>query len=340
MDDIRFFHIEMFHLLWLMPGLIALFWYAAVQRKKKLAQFIRPAAQARFIPWRWRERRGWAAVLFITALILLVVALARPAWNMRETTVKRAGRDVVFLLDVSRSMLARDLKPNRLERAKLAIADCVERLEGDRVALVVFAGTSAIKCPLTMDYGFFRMMLDSVSIDSAGQGGTMIGDAVRAVMSEVFDSQEKEFKDIILITDGGDQDSFPVQAAEAAGKQEIRLLVIGLGDENEGERIPITREDGSTAFLTYKGREVWTRLDGDTLRQMALATPGGRYLPVATGTIDLGDVYQDIIASSAKRELESKTIRQYEEKFQLFLSLALFLLLVEALLPEKKIANS
>ena len=204
---------------------------------------------------------------------------------------------------------------------------------------MVFAGTTAIKCPLTLDYAFFRMMLDSVSVDSAGRGGTMIGDALRTVMEDVFDSQEKEFKDVILITDGGDQESFPVQAAEAAGKQGIRLLVIGLGDEEEGERIPVTREDGSSTFLTYNGREVWTKLDGDTLRQMALATPGGRYLPVATGAIDLGDVYQDIIAASAKRELESTTIRRYEEKFQLFLALAVILLLVESLLPEKKIIS-
>jgi Ca-activated chloride channel family protein len=336
--DIRFFHIEMFHLLWLLPGLAALFWYAAGKRKQQLGRFIRPPAQARIIVSRWRARRGWQATLFLISLIFLVIALARPAWNMRETTVKRAGRDVVFLLDVSRSMLARDLKPNRLERAKLAIADCIERLQGDRVGLVAFAGTTAIKCPLTLDYAFFKMMLDAITVDSAGRGGTMIGDALRAVMEEVFDSQEKEYKDIILITDGGDQESFPVQAAEAAGKQGIRLLVIGLGDENEGERIPVTREDGSSGFLTYNGQEVWTKLDGDTLRQMALATPGGRYLPVATGTIDLGDVYQDIIAASARRELESKTIRQYEEKFQLFLAVALVLLLLESLLPEKRLS--
>lgn len=323
-----------------MPGLAALFFYAAARRKQQLAEFIRPAAQARIIVSRRLPRRVWRAVLLTVSLTFLIIALAEPAWNMKETTVKRAGRDVVFLLDVSRSMLARDLKPNRLERAKLAITDCVERLGGDRVGLVVFAGTTAIKCPLTLDYAFFKMMLDSITIDSAGRGGTMIGDALRTVMEKVFDSRQKEFKDIILITDGGDQDSFPIEAAEAAGKQGIRLLVIGLGDENEGERIPITREDGTSAFLTYNGQEVWTKLDGDFLRRIALATPGGRYLPVATGAIDLGDVYQDIIASSAKRELESKTIRRYEEKFQLFLALALVLLLIESLLPDKEVATN
>ncbi len=337
MADIRFFHIEMFHLLWLVPGLAVLFYYAATRRKQQLAELIRPAAQARITVSSRRPRRIWQALLFIAGLVFLVIALARPAWNMKETTVKRSGRDVVFLLDVSRSMLARDLKPDRLERAKLAIADCVERLEGDRVALVAFAGTTAIKCPLTLDYAFFRMMLDSITVDSAGRGGTMIGDALRAVMEQVFDSQQKEFKDIILITDGGDQESFPAQAAEAAGKEGIRLLVIGLGDEKEGERIPITREDGTTGFLTYEGQEVWSKLDSEPLRRIALATPGGRYLPVATGTFDLGEVYQDIIASAAKREVESKTIRQYEEKFQLFLALGLVLLLLEALLPEKKL---
>jgi Ca-activated chloride channel family protein len=233
-------------------------------------------------------------------------------------------------------MLAEDLAPNRLERAKLAIADAVERLQGDRVGLVAFAGTAAVKCPLTHDYGFFRMMLEDVSVGSISRGGTMIGDAIRKTLDEVFDDQEKQFKDLILITDGEDHDSFPVQAAEAAGERGVRILAIGLGDENEGRRIPITDANGRKTFLKYQGREVWSRLDADTLRKMVNATPGGKYLNVSTGTLDLGDVYQKLIASAEKKELESKTIKRYEEKYQIFLSIGLILLCLEIMVSERK----
>jgi Ca-activated chloride channel family protein len=243
---------------------------------------------------------------------------------------------VVFLLDVSKSMLAEDLKPNRLERAKLAISDCVEVLQGDRVALVVFAGTGVVKCPLTQDYGFFRMMINDISVDSISRGGTMIGDAIRTTLNEVFDDQVKAFKDIVLITDGEDHDSFPEEAAKLAGERGIRIIAIGLGDENEGQRIPITNDKGERIFLKHNGQEVWTRLDADTLRKMANLTPNGRYLNVATGTIDLGDVYQNLIMTADKKTLESETIRRYEEKFQIFLAAAIFLLWIEMLTSERK----
>jgi len=233
-------------------------------------------------------------------------------------------------------MLAEDLVPNRLERAKLAVQDCVERLRTDRVGLVAFAGTTVVKCPLTVDYGFFRMMLDDITTESISRGGTMIGDAIRTVLDEVFDDQEKEYKDIILITDGEDHESFPVEAAHAAGEEGVRMIIIGLGDENEGRRIPVTDDKGNKTFLKYDGREVWTKLDAHTLRKMANATPGGRYLPVSTGTIDLGDVYSELIAGAEKKEIETKTIKRYEEKYQIFLTIGFFLLCIEAMISEYK----
>ncbi|MCK4235675.1 MAG: VWA domain-containing protein, partial [Candidatus Krumholzibacteria bacterium] len=280
--------------------------------------------------------RRWKAVLMVLGFGVIVFALARPAWNPRPQTVQRRGRDIVFVLDVSRSMLAEDLKPNRLERAKLAMKDMIARLEGDRVALVVFAGTAVLKCPLTLDYGFFGLMLDDVDIESISRGGTMIGDAIRKALDEAFDDQEKKYKDIILITDGEDHDSFPVEAAEEAGRRGVRIIAVGLGDENQGRRIPVTDERGNRTFQTYKGREVWSRLDASTLRKMVNETQGGRYLNVATGTIDLGDVYTKLIAGEEKREIESKTIKLYEEKYQIFLSIAIFLLMVEMVIGERR----
>jgi Ca-activated chloride channel family protein len=201
---------------------------------------------------------------------------------------------------------------------------------------VVFAGTAVVKCPLTVDYGFFRMMLDNISTESISRGGTMIGDAVRKVVNEVFDDQAREFKDIILITDGEDHDSFPVAAAEEAGKKGIRIIAIGLGDENEGMRIPIKNEKGEKTFLTYQGREVWTKLDANTLRKMAGATPGGKYLNVATGTIDLGEVYSNLVGKEEKKEFESETIKKYEEKYQIFLAIAFVLLCIELITGDRE----
>ena len=336
MTEIQLQQIHMLHLLWVVPAIVLFYLYAWRRRKQALQRFLDAGMLAKIPVSSSPSRRWWKAAAMVAAVVLTVAALARPAWNPKPETVERRGRDVVFLLDVSRSMLAEDLAPNRLERAKLAISDCIDRLQGDRVALVAFAGTAAVKCPLTLDYGFFRLMLSQISIESIARGGTMIGDAVRKILGDVFDSQAKEFKDIILITDGEDHDSFPVEAAKAAGEKGVRIIAIGLGDENEGRRIPVTNDAGEKTFLKYQGKEVWTKLDGDTLRKMALATPGGKYLNVATGAIDLGDVYLKLVAGAAKRKLTSQTAKRYEEKFQIFLAAAFFFLALEMIAGDRK----
>ncbi|OQX84388.1 MAG: hypothetical protein B6D63_04810 [Candidatus Latescibacteria bacterium 4484_7] len=322
--------------LWILPVVVLLYAWAGFKRKQALKAFIDAGLLDRIPISSNPAGRQWKAALIVLSLAFIIFALARPAWNPKPQVVKRKGRDIVFVLDVSKSMLAEDLRPNRLERAKLAIKDLVDRLEGDRVGLVVFAGTAVVKCPLTLDYNFFEMILDNVSTESVSRGGTMIGDAIRKALDEAFDDQQKKYKDIILITDGEDHDSFPVQAAEEAGKRGVRIIAIGLGNEDQGSRIPITDENGNRRFLTYKGREVWTRLDAETLRKMVNATPGGKYLNVATGTIDLGDVYTKLIAGEEKREIESKTIKLYEEKFQIFIAFALFLLGLEIVVSERR----
>ena len=329
-------NVNMLSLLWFVPAIVFLFVWASYRRKRALRIFIEAGLLDKIGISLSKVGRRWKAVLVVLGFAVIVFALARPAWNPRPQTVQRRGRDIVFVLDVSRSMLAEDLKPNRLERAKLAMKDMIARLEGDRVALVVFAGTAVLKCPLTLDYGFFGLMLDDVDIESISRGGTMIGDAIRKALDEAFDDQEKKYKDIILITDGEDHDSFPVEAAEEAGRRGVRIIAVGLGDENQGRRIPVTDERGNRTFQTYKGREVWSRLDASTLRKMVNETQGGRYLNVATGTIDLGDVYTKLIAGEEKREIESKTIKLYEEKYQIFLSIAIFLLMVEMVIGERR----
>ncbi|MFH1077238.1 MAG: VWA domain-containing protein, partial [Pseudomonadota bacterium] len=335
-SDIHFENLGILYLLWLLPLFVGLAVYSNYKKDKALRQFAE-VHLLKYINISISQSAGWwkLAIVLCSALFI-IIGLTRPAWNPMPKEIEQRGRDIAFVLDVSKSMLAQDLKPNRLERAKLSIRDLVDQLKGDRVGLVAFAGAAVVKCPLTLDYGFFRLMLDDISVESISRGGTLIGDAIRKTMDELFKDSIKKYKDIILITDGEDHDSFPAEAAKEAGDRGVRLIAIGLGDETQGQRIPITNEQGEQTFIQYKGQEVWTKLDADTLRKMANVTPGGKYLNVATGTFDLGSIYQKLVASAEKRELESKTIKRYEEKFQIFFFIALVLLAAETLISEKR----
>jgi len=282
------------------------------------------------------KRQILKAFLLVCAFAFIAIALTQPRWNAKPMQIKSQGRDVVIMLDTSRSMLAEDIKPSRLERAKIAIGDLLEQLGGDRIAIVTFAGSATVKCPLTQDYAFVRMAVSDISTESTGRGGTAIGDAIRKASADVFDKQSRQFKDLILITDGEDHDSFPVEAAQKAAEQGIRIIAIGMGDEKEGSRIPITGPDGQTAFLKYKGQEVWSKLDAETLRKVAAATPGGRYIGIEPGTdLDLGKIYKELVASAQKQQLESATMITYNEGFQIFLAAGLLILICEVLISER-----
>lgn len=283
------------------------------------------------------KKQVFKVVLLNLAFVGIVLALTEPKWNPQPQRIRRAGRDVAILLDTSRSMLAEDIKPNRLERSKLAILDLLEVLQGDRIGIVTFAGNAAVKCPLTQDYAFVRMALADITTESTSRGGTMVGDAIRKATEELFDKQSRKYKDVVLITDGDDHDSFAVPAAEKAAQEGIRIIAIGLGDDNTGSRIPITGPNGEKTFLKYKGEEVWSRLNSDLLREVAIATEDGKYLSVRPGeTMDLGAIYENLIASAEKRELESMTMMKYDEKFQIFVALGIMLLICEALISERK----
>ncbi len=336
MDDVHFANLEMLHLLWVLPALLGVALYRFHKKDQALEKFAEAPLLGHINFSASRTRQWWKTVVVMLGVVFIVFSLTRPAWSPRPERVENKGRDIAFVLDVSRSMLAEDLRPNRLERARLAIRDLVGQLDGDRVALVAFAGSATVKCPLTQDYGFFRLMLDDIGIDSISRGGTLIGDAVRKTLDEVFSDPLKRYKDIILITDGEDHESFPVEAAKESAERGVRLIAIGLGDENEGQRIPLVNEKGERTFLRYQDKEVWTRLDADSLRRMVDATPGGRYLNVATGDFDLGSIYMNLVANAEKTDLESRTMKRYEEKFQIFLGFGFMLLLLEMLMTERK----
>ena len=330
---LRFVHPEAFLLLWLLLPLLAVWLLAGRARRRAARSFGASAA----VTGTTRNMRPLLACLTLLGYAALVVAVARPGWESQATTLERRGRDVVFVVDVSRSMLAEDLAPNRLERAKLAILDTLEQLSGDRVALVAFAGSAVVKSPLTFDYGFFRLAVQQLSVTSVARGGSLIGDALRTVRDQVFDDRTVEYRDVLLVTDGGDHDSFPAAAAEELGQRGVRLLAVGLGDDRAGQPIPLEggTADGQPAYVEHEGQMVLSQLDADLLRAIAGATPGGRYIHVATGNVDLGRLYQELIASASGRLLATESVELVRERFQTFIAISLLLLALAVVLPDR-----
>ena len=318
---------------WAALAALLVLWGATARRRRAARKFA--GAMSGVLAGRVSMLRAGASALALAlGLAAAAIALARPQGEPKLTQVTANGRDLVFVVDVSRSMLADDLKPSRLGRAKLWIKDLVGEIQGDRVGLVAFAGASVVKCPLTLDYAFFSLALEDLSPLSVGRGGTNIGDAIRTVTTDVIGDDVSRPCDIILITDGEDQDSFPVQAAEAAGQKGIRIITLGLGDEVGGSPVTVTEEGGRTHALEYQGKAVVSKQNTSTLAQIARATPGGAYFNIGTGTIQLDRVYRDLIATAPKARTDGADRRVFEEFFQIFLGAAVALVALHGVLGD------
>lgn len=326
---------------WLWPGLVcvlaaALFFvYRFVQKRRALLRFATANLFGQLMPTVSPSRQVIKAGLTVAAMLCIGSAAMGPRWGTAEKTVRLSGIDIMVVLDVSRSMLAEDAGEPRLERAKQDIRDLLATLEGDQVGLVTFAGKAVLKCALTPDYGFYRLVLDEVGTHSAPFGGTLIGDAVR-LAAEHFDDRIKKHKVIIVITDGEDHDSYPVDAARDAYEQRgIRVCTIGIGDPAQGRPIPI-KEDGRFVNLTHEGEEVRSKMNPKVLREMA-TVGGGVFVDAGLRAIELDKIYQDIISKMDKeqREYEATKIERGQAWHWLFALTALILLFVEALLPER-----
>ena len=334
----------LFNLVWLVPLVIAVFTYASMRRNTMLKRIAGSRMLAGVSAELSRSKRFTKAVILILVVVLIVFALARPAWNPQEITSKQKGRDVVFLLDVSKSMLAEDLRPNRLKAAKYAIEETISNIEGDRVGLVAFAGNASILCPLTVDYSFFRTALDSAGTSSVDVGGTMLADAVRKCLDDLLAGSDGKMKDIILITDGGDLDKadskFALEVAREAAEMGVRIITIGIGDERIGKKIPLTDANGNKVFLKYNDKDVVTKLNAGVLRKMSKATPGGAYVNVGTSAFDFPSIYKELIGNAEKGDLGDSTVTTYTEGFQYVLLLALLLLIIEFVINEKRSSKS
>ena len=280
------------HLAWPVLAVVVAAGYFELRTGETLARFMSASMQAR-LAWRQtRARRIAKLALFSLTLVLGVVALMRPqSPTGTEVLSQNITADIVIVLDVSKSMLAEDAAPNRLARAKAEINELLERVDGQRVGLVAFAGRAAVKSPLTSDYGFFRLVLRDVGVRSVSRGGTRIGDAVRKATA-VFGPDRGTPRIMLLITDGEDHDSYPLEAVTNAVAAGIRIVAIGFGSETGSEVMLTDPETGArSVLLDSDGNVVKTRLDGDLLREIALAAEGV-YVPAGTSAVDLDSIVE------------------------------------------------
>ncbi|HSO27138.1 MAG TPA: VWA domain-containing protein [Anaerolineales bacterium] len=280
----------------------------------------------------WQGRR-WRSVLWLLALALIIVSLARPQWGTEVQTVEQEGLQVMVALDVSQSMLAEDIKPNRLERAKLEISDLMDRLNGDEVGLVLFSGASFIQFPLTSDYNTARMYLDGANPNVISRPGTAIGEAIRTAVSG-FDESLDSQKVLIVISDGEDRETDPLAAAQEAADQGILIYVIGFGTP-EGEPVPETDPSGNVTGYKrdQQGEVVISRLDENTLQQIA-QIGGGQYFRAGADAGELDKLLAEI-STLQKAKLESRFNTRMIERYQGFLLVALLALIFAELIPDR-----
>jgi len=324
------------HWLWLTAAALlltaGLFWVSARARRRQLAEFADAGRRAELLASHSAEMRALKNAMLFLALLLTGLALARPQWGESEEQVDRSGDDVVFLMDCSKSMLATDVAPSRLERAKIAVLDFVHRHAGGRVGLVAFAGDAFLQCPLTLDYDAFEESVRDLDTDSVLVPGTDIASALFAG-SRAFDKAERR-KVLVLMTDGEDLEHAGTEAARALGKDGVVVFTVGVGTANGGQ-IQVQGRGGEMEPLRDgNGQPVTSRLDEKTLRSIA-ETTGGTYRRLETISSGLADV------ASALKDPLSKPAAVFRkrlgiDRYRWPLAVAIFLLVAESLLRTRR----
>jgi len=321
-----------------LPVLIGLFVLSFRRRRRALEAFGDLRLLKRLSASASLERRMIKASFVVVATLFLILALARPQWGAKLETVTRRGVDVIVAVDTSLSMLAEDVKPNRMAQARAAVGSFMDLLRGDRVGLVAFAGTSYVACPLTLDYTAARMFVDVLDVDLIPVQGTAIADAIQTATA-AFRPGERRYKVLVLITDGEDHEGNVAAAAGAAAAEGITIYTVGVGSPG-GEPIPLRNARGD--IIGYKEdrehRKVTSRLGETDLETVALAT-GGRYFRSTPEGLELHRVYEEI-SRMDQRTLSGRTMSAYEERYQFPLGTAILFLLVEAALGERRRAGT
>jgi Ca-activated chloride channel family protein len=332
----RFERPEYLQLLYIVPLLIAGLYLYYRNYKSLLDRFVSPKLQGSITPGKSGFKFFLKNGIFLLVLILLILSLANPQIGSKFEEVKQSGIDVYILLDVSQSMKAEDIKPNRLEKAKNQIGMLIQRLKGDRLGLIVFSGEAYIQFPLTTDYSAAGLFLNAVDFNTVPQPGTSIADAIRLAGSS-FKDDEKTQKAIIIITDGEDHEGAVFDAVDEAVDKGIKIYTIGLGSPT-GTPIPIYDRNGNQ--VDYKkdseGNTILTKLDEASLEEIS-EKGNGKYYRGSNSQNELDDIYTDL-SKIEKSEYGSRRISDYEDRYYYFLAPALLLLFIEFFISERKSA--
>lgn len=314
--------------------LLAFGLFGLAARRRERRALVSPERTARFLPGFSQNRARLRVVLAAVGLLLLAFTAMGPVRGYTEREVRQRGLDIVICLDTSRSMLSRDVRPSRIDRARREILGLLDHLGGDRVALVGFSGDAREIAPLTHDRSTLAALLADVTPADNRKGGTDLGVALERALA-MFDGRTGNHEAVVLITDGEDLEGKGAKVAEQAAALNIRVYVVGVGTE-EGGKIPAILADGSEGFLVNNlGQEVVTRLDAGTLRTLAELT-GGLFLATTESPTPLEDLYRVSISRMARRELSGGIERVPHDRFQWTLALALACILSEAGLRERR----
>jgi Ca-activated chloride channel homolog len=323
------------NLLWLLlvipPALAAFFWWSERMKKKLLTQFVESRLLAQLTTGLSPQRRKWKYILLIAAVAALIVAIARPQRGFDLEEVQQNGLDIVVAVDTSKSMLATDIAPNRLARAKLAALELMQTAKADRLGLVAFAGDAFLECPLTIDDTAFQQSVQALDVNTIPQGGTAIAAAISTALGTF--KEKGNHRALVLFTDGEDNDEGALEAAQNAAKEGLKIFTIGIGSA-DGTLVTIADANGNSDYIRdEKGQVVKSHLNEALLQQIASAT-GGFYLPLR-GADTINTLYERGLAPLPKSESKEKIVRRYHEQFQWPLAAAMLLLIAEFLLPER-----
>ncbi|MFN8239525.1 MAG: VWA domain-containing protein [Bacteroidales bacterium] len=332
MQLFRFANPDYLYLLLLLPLVVAIWIFNNYRRNKALARLGDQVVVERLMPDISPARSVLKLVFWLLALIFLILTVSRPQFGSKLEEVKRKGIEAIIALDVSNSMLAKDIQPDRLERAKQAISRLVENLTDDKIGLIVFAGDAYTQIPVTTDYISARMFLSTIRPDLVPVQGTAIGSAIDLAMRSFSQGTEKS-RAIILITDGENHEDDAVAKAREAAAAGIVIYTIGIGSP---EGVPISvGSDASNEYLRDKdGNTVITRLDENVLKEIASVT-NGKYIRASNSNIGLEQLYNDI-GRLKKKEIEGTVYTEYNDQFQIFCAAGILFLLIDFMIMEKK----
>ncbi len=332
MEMFRFAHIEYLWGLLIIPLLTLVFIWSRIARKRALRRFGTYQTISSLMPFASKNRPVFKFWVLMLALAFFIVGAARPQFGSKLKKVKREGAEVIIALDVSNSMLAEDIQPNRLERAKRAISRMVDRLADDKIGLIVFAGEAYTQLPITSDYNSAKLFLEAVDTETVPTQGTAIGAAIELGIRS-FTPENETNKAIVVITDGENHEDDPVAAAEEAVDKGIVVHTIGMG-RPRGTPIPVAGNNQNNYLRDNEGQVVVTKLNETMLEEIA-AAGNGVYVRANNTQVGLNALF-DEIEKLETEEIESLVYSEYDDQFQYFFGIGLFLMLLEFITRERK----